>query len=226
MKEVLLDMFFLLLLFAIFSAIIASSRGRSAFGWFFIGLFTGPFGLLVAALPPIKPTIKDSYTYEIKPNDDEDFNIQWKRIIEICKDNIRGVFNGDSKELSVLKEIVVGNDYTIKTINKEYVLINITKEMHIKITVKNKYILVESVNYGPLVFNKKVNVISTRKNDDIFDNSIQEVSPNEDNKVSEKAPNSNMDKTDRLIKLSEMLEKGLITDEEFIQQKKELLAKQ
>ncbi len=39
------------LLFALFSALIASSKNRSAFGWFLIGLFFGPFGLLVAALP-------------------------------------------------------------------------------------------------------------------------------------------------------------------------------
>ena len=41
------------LLFSIFSAIIANAKGRSALGWFFVGLFLGPFGLLVAAFPSI-----------------------------------------------------------------------------------------------------------------------------------------------------------------------------
>jgi hypothetical protein len=40
-------------LFAIFSAVIASSKGRSG-AWFFVGLFFGPFGLLVAVLPSLK----------------------------------------------------------------------------------------------------------------------------------------------------------------------------
>ena len=40
-------------LFAIFSAILANSKNRSAFGWGAVGLFFGPFGLLVAALPAL-----------------------------------------------------------------------------------------------------------------------------------------------------------------------------
>src|SRR5919204_711080 len=33
------------------SAVIASSKGRSAGAWFLLGLLLGPFGLIVAALP-------------------------------------------------------------------------------------------------------------------------------------------------------------------------------
>jgi len=40
-------------LFGVFSAIIASSRNRSGFGWFLIGFLFGPFGLVVAALPKL-----------------------------------------------------------------------------------------------------------------------------------------------------------------------------
>ena len=39
---------------AIISAIIASNKGRSGFGWFFLGLLIGPFAFAVAILPPIK----------------------------------------------------------------------------------------------------------------------------------------------------------------------------
>lgn len=39
------------ILFAVFSAIIASSKGRSGFGWFLIGLFFGFFGLVVGLMP-------------------------------------------------------------------------------------------------------------------------------------------------------------------------------
>ncbi len=37
-----------LLIFAIATAVVAGKKGRNAFGWFFIGLFTGLFGLAVA----------------------------------------------------------------------------------------------------------------------------------------------------------------------------------
>lgn len=38
-------------LFGIVSALIASSKGRSGAGWFFLGLLIGPFALVVALLP-------------------------------------------------------------------------------------------------------------------------------------------------------------------------------
>ena len=46
-----MEFIFIGLLFAIFSAVIASSKKRSAFAWFIIGLLFGPFGLLVALFP-------------------------------------------------------------------------------------------------------------------------------------------------------------------------------
>jgi hypothetical protein len=42
------------ILFATFSAVIASSKNRSGVGWFIIGFLFGPFGLIVAALPKIE----------------------------------------------------------------------------------------------------------------------------------------------------------------------------
>lgn len=44
------------ILFGAFSAVIASSRNRSAIGWFFVGVLAGPFGLLVAVLPRLEPS--------------------------------------------------------------------------------------------------------------------------------------------------------------------------
>jgi protein-S-isoprenylcysteine O-methyltransferase Ste14 len=37
-----------LLFFAIITAVVAAKKGRNALGWFFIGLFTGLFGLAIA----------------------------------------------------------------------------------------------------------------------------------------------------------------------------------
>ena len=46
-----MEYIFIWLLFAIFSAVIASSKNKSTVGWFLIGLLFGPFGLVVGLLP-------------------------------------------------------------------------------------------------------------------------------------------------------------------------------
>ncbi len=43
------------LAFAIVSSVIAHVKNRSPEGWFLMGLFFGPFGLLVALLPKVVP---------------------------------------------------------------------------------------------------------------------------------------------------------------------------
>ncbi|MCD6427632.1 MAG: hypothetical protein J7L03_06035 [Caldisericaceae bacterium] len=51
----------LLLVFAIATAVVAGKKGRNAFGWFFIGLFTGIFGLAIAlAILPKKYYVDES----------------------------------------------------------------------------------------------------------------------------------------------------------------------
>lgn len=45
-------------LFGAISAAIASSKNRSGCGWFLLGVLIGPFGLLVAAFPPLEPDTK------------------------------------------------------------------------------------------------------------------------------------------------------------------------
>ena len=55
-----LGVFVVILLFAIFTAVVAGKKGRNAFGWFFIGLFTGLVGLAIAlAMLPKKYYIND-----------------------------------------------------------------------------------------------------------------------------------------------------------------------
>lgn len=49
-----MEFVFLWLLFGIFSAVLASQKNRSAFGWFFAGLLLGPFGLLVVFFPKVE----------------------------------------------------------------------------------------------------------------------------------------------------------------------------
>ena len=50
-----MEILLFVLLCAIFSALIASHKNRSTLGWFFVGAFFGPFGLLVAAFPKLDP---------------------------------------------------------------------------------------------------------------------------------------------------------------------------
>ena len=50
-----MEILLFVLLCAIFSALIASNKNRSALGWFFVGAFFGPFGLLVAVFPKLDP---------------------------------------------------------------------------------------------------------------------------------------------------------------------------
>jgi hypothetical protein len=47
----LITLLLIVLICSIVSGVVASSRGSSGFGWFLLGLFTGPFGLTVALLP-------------------------------------------------------------------------------------------------------------------------------------------------------------------------------
>lgn len=58
------------LLCAIFSAALASSKNRSGFGWFLLGLLFGPFGLLVAFFPrreqPSSSALGESITEETR----------------------------------------------------------------------------------------------------------------------------------------------------------------
>jgi|GEM_PF-2019492 len=56
--------FIVLLIFAIPTAIVARKKGRNAFGWFILGLLTGPVGLsiILVALP---------IHYYIKSGDDD-----------------------------------------------------------------------------------------------------------------------------------------------------------
>jgi hypothetical protein len=49
---------FIWMLFGIFSAAIASGKNRSVFGWLLVGIFFGPFGLLVAVFPSLPVTKK------------------------------------------------------------------------------------------------------------------------------------------------------------------------
>ena len=45
------------ILFGIVTAVVASNKGRNGWGWFFIGVLLGPFGLILAlVISPVRQT--------------------------------------------------------------------------------------------------------------------------------------------------------------------------
>lgn len=194
-------------LFAIFSAIIASNKGRSVVGWFLVGFVFGPFGLVVGFLSALNEKVSDntgkqsrisnsglldtdSYYYEIKPSSDSE---EWQNIKQVIFDYL-------------------GTNYKLKQNDKEMVFFEVTKESYIKIfkTLREHrpYFAIESNRCGKLNFEEN------------FDVAISEKTFSENTKIDEK---SNMDSAEKLIKLAELKEKGLITDDEFTAQKSKLI---
>jgi hypothetical protein len=64
---------------AIFSAALASSKNRSAFGWFVLGLIVGPFGLLVAFFPKL----------DVPPSASGDATVSETRSCPYCAETIK-----------------------------------------------------------------------------------------------------------------------------------------
>ena len=188
-------------LFAIFSAIIASNKGKSAIKWFFVGLLFGPFGLIVGFLSneknefttnsKVKHIIeKESYYYEIKPNNAEE---DW---VTAKKDLTSHLFP----------------DYEIVRDDNEIVMIEATKKGHIKMFKLEKkdglFFGVESIQCDSIEFNDNINIVYKEETDGIS------------KKVENYMP---LDNTDKLIKISELYEKGHLSKDEFELQKKKLI---
>lgn len=82
--------YLLWILFPIFSALIASSKGRSGGNWFFIGLLFGPFGLLVGLMPALNNTNTQS-------SDTSSNEIQDLKNLSDLKD--KGIFSEEEFEI-------------------------------------------------------------------------------------------------------------------------------
>jgi hypothetical protein len=77
-----MEVIFIWLLFAIFSAVIANAKGRSGFGWFIIGALFGPFGLIVGLLPSLRqPRVIEWHEKPASPSN--------SRPCPYCKEPIR-----------------------------------------------------------------------------------------------------------------------------------------
>ena len=84
-----MEILFFALLFAVFSAVVASSKGRSGFGWFLIGLFFGPFGLIVALLPSKANPAAAAPESPAVPGPGVASNSQGERACPFCAETIK-----------------------------------------------------------------------------------------------------------------------------------------
>jgi hypothetical protein len=110
-----MEIVILWLLFAIFSAVLASYKNRSALAWFFIGLVCGPFGLLVGAFPKLQETspgtakpqststsvLKESAT----PPKDPEFEDEWNTLVKYDSTATEAVEKLESYGLEALEEL-------------------------------------------------------------------------------------------------------------------------
>lgn len=119
-----MDYLFGWILFPIFSAILASNKNRSVFGWFLIGLFFGPFGLLVGLMNPpeqISTKKQNNTIYDIKVDNLENaWNIARSILLKYYNDNFGEQYkiqlNTDDE---VYATGYLGNFFRMKSINKQ-----------------------------------------------------------------------------------------------------------
>jgi len=79
----LLEYQFFWILFPIVSGVFAFSNNRDIMGWFFAGLFFGPFGLLVAFLPKI-----DGTAFAETPLKDVEFHVKRGSSVKYITDTL------------------------------------------------------------------------------------------------------------------------------------------
>ena len=74
----------------IFSAIIASNKGRSGCAWFLLGVLFGPFGLLVAALPAEQRGDTEGYQVQVAGKRRREFNAELlTKKCPVCAEHIK-----------------------------------------------------------------------------------------------------------------------------------------
>jgi hypothetical protein len=206
-----LSLFVTSLFFGVFTALLASNKNRNILGWFFIGLIFGPFGLLFAffmkdgkelEVEEKKRYEKETYYYEVRPKKRETLSKEWKRINKFFYK-------------------LLGGEYIVKQYDSNIKLLEVSKTVYIKIYKSEKIdekgfpeviFKVDSIKYGNINFGDDFEVISMEKEENHID---------ESGEINFNIPS--MDSSEKLIKLAEMLEKGLITEEEFKKQKEVIL---
>lgn len=198
------------LLFGIFSAVIASNKNRSVVTWFLVGLFLGPFGLIVGLLEKIQVPL-DKYEYSsLSPNiegatvPNTDINIVYTiqvKDLEECWNQARQILLKHYNDKFPDK-------FTIKKNDKDELFAtgyfqDYYKSQYYKMTPElrkdGEYIIIDAL-------------------DNIDFSSVGKVFKDGMNSTKEE-PNN----IDNLMKVADLYKQGLLTDEEFESQKKKYL---
>jgi len=196
-----MNMFLIWLFFAIAAALIASSRERSVIGWFVIGFLFGPFGLLFAFFMKHGEDIRKEEQNILSSKNDG------KRTIERSFKNntyFINILNYNNEDFKYAKDELLkqykpqGYDTISIDIDTVWSLKNSQyPRTYIQVVLKNNIM--------------KIEVYNAQSEPSLYKNLEKEESK------------SNNSTADKLLKLAELLEKKLITQDEFDQQKKILL---
>lgn len=147
------------ILFPIFSAVLASNKNRSSFGWFLIGLLFGPFGLLVGLMSPLEKQREihsDNILYDIEVDDfNDDWNEARMKLLKFYDENVSETY----KIMCDTKDEI----YAIGPRGKYFKMNPVVKE-------DGKHIIIEAVR--GIVFHSA----SGTSRADIQENSLSEIS--------------------------------------------------
>lgn len=199
---------FLWLFIALFAALVANNKGRSGFLWFVFGLFIGPFAVLLAFFSKEDETKEDKIAASNSAKSMDDFFKDNKSYYyQINMNDVEG-WNTIRKDIFEHLE----DGYKLKRNDGDEMLFEINKEVYIKASQKvidhKMFYLVYSIGCGKIEFSDSLEVVGSKE-------------INHDETPKEKTTPST--DTNELVKLSELLEKGHLTKEEFDAQKKKIL---
>lgn len=193
--------------FAIVSMIVANNKNRSGVLWFFLGLFFSIFAfVLVLILPKINNKSEIKQNVSNKPSVLDDF-FKDKRsyLYQIKIKEKTETWNAIRQDIFEHLE----DEYKLKRNDTEEIFFEITKNSYIRVFSKlidhRLFYCVESIGYGKLYFSEDLEIITEEE---------YKIDGNDKEQT---------DTVDKLSKISELLEKGHLTNEEFEIQKKRIL---
>jgi len=192
--------------FAAVSAIVANNKNRNAVGWLFLGLIFGIFAfIIILVLPKTEDNNKLDDSFDPHKNK-APIKDSYYYEIKPSKNN--------PNEWNDLRKVIfneMSNNHNIKQNDMDMLYCIESDGSYIKMfkTIRDHkpYLAIESNRHGEVHLDNRFEVV--------ISNRIQEQNVYEKNK--------NINNVDRLSKLAELKEKGLLTDEEFNQQKEKLL---
>lgn len=192
-----MEIFLIWLFCAILCALIASNRNRSIFGWFIIGFFFGPFGALFAFFMKRGEVANE----------------------ELIKDGERSIKKEEQNGVYYIEIKNFKNDDFEIIKNKLFEQYQSDGFDKIEIDTENVFLLKKSLGDGYIQIRNTGTILYLELNKVTFAPII-----NFNGKKIDDDTNSqiNESSTDKLLKLSALYDKGLISKEEFLAHKNQI----